>query len=217
MRFMAYIWNGEARKKNAKPASAEGPRSKRSRIRQMIIWIGAAHDYRRLLSELEFLEIHSSPKEHTVWKWKQQKSIRETSVDMWFTNFPLGRVERARAVNLVQRLYIAVMRPPLRRTPVDKLRYKHWFMQRDEITWRKNSTKTSPTPLPMPGTGKPCCWFANDSEAKLTIAFEYLSMDEEDGNNKISPLPQVGWLSGPYQQQLWKGLQTKTTIWCCHS
>ena len=39
------------------------------------------------------------------------------------------------------------------------------------MTWRKNSTKTSPIPLLMPGTGKPRWWFANDSEAKLTIAF----------------------------------------------
>ena len=93
---------------------------------------------------------------------------------MWFTNFPLGRVERARAVILVQRLYMAVMRPPLRRIPVVMLRYRHWWMQREEIIWRQNSTKTRPIPLPMPGIGESCCWFASDSEAKLTIAFECL-------------------------------------------
>ena len=50
---MAYVCNGEAKMKKAKPASAEGPRFRRSRIRQMIIWIGAVHDYRRRwLSEL---------------------------------------------------------------------------------------------------------------------------------------------------------------------
>ena len=51
MRFMAYVWNGDAIMKNAKPDSAEGPRFKRSRIRQIVIWIGAVHDYRSWLSE----------------------------------------------------------------------------------------------------------------------------------------------------------------------
>ena len=44
------------------------------------------------------------------------------------------------------------------------------------MTWRQKSAKTSPIPLPMAGTGKPSWWFANDSEAKLMIAFESTSI-----------------------------------------
>ena len=73
---------------------------------------------------------------------------------------------------------MAVMRPPLRRILVvtGMPRYRHWWMQRDEITqaWRQNSTETSPIPLPMPGTGKPCMlliceWFRGKINDSLWI------------------------------------------------
>lgn len=35
----------------------------------------------------------------TMWKKPAQKSIRETSVEIWFTNFPFVNFERARDVS----------------------------------------------------------------------------------------------------------------------
>jgi hypothetical protein len=40
----------------------------------------------------------------TIWKKPAQKSMRETSVEMWLTSFPFVRVPRAREVSLRERL-----------------------------------------------------------------------------------------------------------------
>ena len=82
--------------KTAKPARALGPRLERRKPRNMPNWITTAQD---------------------IWKVPQQKSIRETSVEMWLINLPLDSLARAPVVRRREREYIAVIRPPRIRTP----------------------------------------------------------------------------------------------------
>lgn len=95
--FMTLVWIGLPIIKRAKPARAEGPKLINSNAKQIHIWMGAAQN---------------------MWNQLAQKSIRDTSVDMWFTSFPFVNVDRARDVYRRERLYIAWIRPPLRRTPI---------------------------------------------------------------------------------------------------
>ena len=74
MRFMKYVWNGGTRKKRTKPASAEGPRSRRSRIRQIVIWIGAVHVYRRWLES----EFRNRFKLEGAYRMKEEATIINT-------------------------------------------------------------------------------------------------------------------------------------------
>lgn len=85
----------------AKPASALGPSWRISKTRQIANCIKAVQD---------------------MWKKPQQKSMRDTSVEIWLTSFPLGRVDRARLVNWSERWYIAVINPPRTSTPVPAAR-----------------------------------------------------------------------------------------------
>ena len=83
-------------RKIAKPARALGPRLETRKPRKMHNWITVAQD---------------------IWKMPQQKSIRETSVEIWLINLPLDSLARALVVRRREREYIAVIRPPRIRTP----------------------------------------------------------------------------------------------------
>jgi len=80
--LMTLLCIGVRTTKKENPASVLGPKLPMSKPRQIIIWMGAVQN---------------------MWKKPQQKSIRETSVDMWLTNLPLGKVCRARVVKRRER------------------------------------------------------------------------------------------------------------------
>jgi len=65
--------------KMAKPARTEGPNWMMSNAMQIQIEIGAVH---------------------AIWKKPAQKSMRDTSVEMWFTSFPFVSTDRERDVSL---------------------------------------------------------------------------------------------------------------------
>ena len=99
--FMLTACIGIAMRNIAKPARALAPRMSIRRARQIASWIGAVQD---------------------IWKKPALKSILETSVEMWLTSLPFVSVDRALAVRRNEREYIAVIKPPRRRTPADVLR-----------------------------------------------------------------------------------------------
>ncbi len=68
--------------KTAKPARALGPRLPIRRPRQITNWIGAVQD---------------------MWKNPQQKSIRETSVEMWLISLPVDKLAREPVVRRRER------------------------------------------------------------------------------------------------------------------
>ena len=80
--FMTWVWMGVIRTKNANPANADGPKLMMRRMRQTTICTGAVRP--------------SCRKE-------QQKSMRDTSVEMWLTSLPLVSVARAREDSLRER------------------------------------------------------------------------------------------------------------------
>lgn len=70
-------------------------------MRQIIIWIGAAH----ALNSVQLRNItYKNRGVPTMWKNPAQKSILETSVEIWLTSFPFVSVERARDVSLRERV-----------------------------------------------------------------------------------------------------------------
>lgn len=73
---------GVIKMKKANPARAEGPRFTSRMMRQTIICTGAVN---------------------ASCRKEQQKSMRETSVEMWLTSLPFVSVVRAREDNLRER------------------------------------------------------------------------------------------------------------------
>ena len=63
MDFMTIVWIGIARMKKAKPARALGPSWRIRRVRQIAIWIGAAHAFKTSLELVVKIR-----KGRTMWK-----------------------------------------------------------------------------------------------------------------------------------------------------
>ena len=104
---MTHVCIGLPIKKIANPASALGPKLMSRRTRQISSPMGEDHAmWKNLGGESERLSLQKEV------GYIAQKSIRETSVEMWLMSLPLDNVVLARDVRRRLRLKMADMSPP---------------------------------------------------------------------------------------------------------